>query len=80
MKGSVMLLERVNFGGGIVVDVDRIGDDADDDEIVDAPTSSMSMRLMAFGGTIAALDDKWTIECNRSITPKIDTMINTTTA
>ena len=80
MKGSVMLLERVNFGGGIVVDVDRIGDDADDDEIVDAPTSSMSMRLMAFGGTIAALDDKWTFECNRSITPKIDTMINTTTA
>jgi hypothetical protein len=75
-----MLLERVNFGGGIVVDVDRIGDDADDDEIVDAPTSSMSMRLMAFGGTIAALDDEWTFECNRSITPKIDTMINTTTA
>ena len=79
MKGSVMLLERVNFGGGIVVDVARIGDDADDDEI-DAPASSMSMRLMAFGGTIAALDDKWTFECNRSITPKIDTMINTTTA
>ena len=80
MKGSVMLLERVNFGGGIAVDVDRIGDDADDDEIVDAPTSSMSMRLMAFGGTIAALDDEWTFECNRSITPKIDTMNNTTTA
>ena len=75
MKGSVVLLERVNFGGGIVVDVDTIGDDADDDEIV-APASS----LMAFGVTTAALDDEWTFEYNRSIAPEIDTKINTATA